>query len=66
MAFDMTLPALRRSVFSAKGWRRRAAALAAVLLGAVAPAQALVQIDITQGQVEPLPIALPTFGSSGR
>jgi TolB protein len=65
MAFDMTLPALCRSVLSPKGWRRRAVALAAALLGAVAPAQALVQIDITQGQVEPLPIALPTFGSAG-
>lgn len=65
MAFEMTLPALRRSMFSAKGWRHRAVALAAALFGAVAPAQALVQIDITQGQVEPLPIALPTFGSTG-
>ncbi|WP_018700411.1 Tol-Pal system beta propeller repeat protein TolB [Amorphus coralli] len=68
MALDMTLPAPRRISNSLKRWRLRAVALVAAAIGAVglaAPAQALVQIDITQGQVEPLPIALPSFGSTG-
>ncbi|WP_310622092.1 Tol-Pal system beta propeller repeat protein TolB [Flexibacterium corallicola] len=32
---------------------------------AAQPAAALVEIDITQGQVEPMPIALPDFGGTG-
>ncbi|WP_306884927.1 Tol-Pal system beta propeller repeat protein TolB [Amorphus orientalis] len=47
------------------GWFRRLAALAVAVVGLSAPAQALVQIDITQGTIEPLPIALPTFGATG-
>ncbi|MEW5420397.1 Tol-Pal system protein TolB [Amorphus sp. 3PC139-8] len=65
MAFDTVLPAPTAAPSILKGWRQRLAALAVAFLGAVAPAQALVQIDITQGQIEPLPIALPTFGAAG-
>lgn len=60
MAPDMTLPAPRRISNSLQRWRQRAVALVAAAIGVLglsAPAQALVQIDITQGQVEPLPIA---------
>ncbi|TCD15436.1 Tol-Pal system beta propeller repeat protein TolB [Oricola cellulosilytica] len=40
------------------------AILAAFLTAAVAPARALVEIDINQGNVEPLPIAITDFLSS--
>ena len=47
----------------------RMALRGAVLLGFAAafsqPASALVEIDITQGNIEPLPIALPSFASEG-
>jgi len=45
--------------------RRAAAALAvaaALAIGLATPAAALIEIDVTQGTVEPLPIALPNFG----
>ena len=42
-----------------------AAATAALALGFAQPASALVEIDVTQGTVEPLPIALPNFLSQG-
>ena len=38
------------------------AAAAALATGLAGPAAALIEIDITQGTVEPLPIALPSFG----
>src|SRR5690606_38130330 len=45
--------------------RRAKEALAALVLTVVAavasPAHALIEIDITQGNIEPLPIALPSF-----
>jgi TolB protein len=47
------------------GLRRRAIGLAAALVATGAmltPASALIEIDITQGVVEPMPIALPDFG----
>ncbi len=47
---------------------RRVAAflvLAALALG-VAPASAMVEIDITRGNVAPLPIAIPNFAGSGQ
>ncbi|MTI16602.1 Tol-Pal system protein TolB [Rhodobacteraceae bacterium RKSG542] len=39
----------------------------AMLIGAalVRPAAAIVEIDITEGQVEPMPIALPAFSGNG-
>jgi TolB protein len=44
----------------------RSAFLAAGLsLAAAAPAAALVEIDITRGNVEPLPIAVPAFAGAG-
>ena len=40
---------------------------AAALMGALmAPAAALVEIDITRGNVEPLPIAIPNFAGAGQ
>ena len=40
---------------------------AACLLGGLAiPASALVEIDITRGNVEPLPIAIPNFTGGGQ
>lgn len=50
------------------GGRRLAVAVAAAAalgLGLVQPAAALVEIDVTQGSVEPMPIALPNFVSQG-
>lgn len=35
------------------------------VLAAAGPAQALVEIDVTQGNVEPLPIAIPDFSGPG-
>lgn len=49
-------------------WIKAAAAgclFALASLAPVAPAQALIEIDITQGTVEPLPIALPDFAPEG-
>ena len=49
-------------------WIKAAAAgclFALVSLAPVVPAQALIEIDITQGTVEPLPIALPDFAPEG-
>ncbi|MBA5777261.1 Tol-Pal system protein TolB [Stappia sp. F7233] len=62
----MLLPVKAR-ISAVAGHVRAAAAaflLAAACLGAT-PAAALVEIDITQGTVEPLPIALPAFGGGG-
>jgi TolB protein len=39
--------------------------VAAVTLGLARPAQALVEIDITQGNIQPLPIAAPDFVGTG-
>jgi TolB protein len=36
-------------------------ALAAVLLGMAAPASAQLRVDVTQGNIQPLPIAIPDF-----
>ncbi len=44
---------------------RRLAAAAVVTLAAVSPASALIEIDVTQGRVEPMPIALPDFTGQG-
>ncbi len=43
------------------GWLRRIAAVSAVLLAVPMPAWALIEIDITQGNIEPLPVAIPDF-----
>ncbi len=53
--------AIRRAI-------RQAAVLAAVMLVAAAfarPADAMITIDVTRGNVQPLPIALPNFIGSG-
>lgn len=42
-----------------------AVALALALTAMAGPATALVEIDITRGNVEPLPIAIPAFAGSG-
>jgi len=42
-----------------------AAVLVAVLLGQSAPAWAELRLDITSGQVQPMPIAIPAFAASG-
>ncbi len=39
--------------------------LAAMATVVSAPAFALIEIDITQGQIEPMPIALPSFEADG-
>jgi len=39
--------------------------LLAGLLSGVQPAKALIEIDVTQGHIEPLPIALPVFSPEG-
>ena len=44
---------------------RRVVLFTAAVLFLQAPAHALVEIDITQGNIEPLPIALPSFSSEG-
>ena len=45
---------------------RAALALALGLLGAVAPAAAQLRVDITQGTIKPMPIAIPPFvGAAG-
>ena len=49
----------RRAKFSA-GLRVLAFTFAALVLGAL-PARAALQIDITQGNVDPLPVAIPGF-----
>ena len=44
------------------------AAVLTVMAGIILPsasAFALIEIDVTQGQIEPMPIALPTFGAEG-
>ena len=43
----------------------RALAIAAIALAAAAPARAEVFIDINQGNVQPLPIAIPEFMANG-
>ena len=52
--------------FGAFATRAILAVLAALSLAfaATVPARALVEIDLTQGNVEPLPIAIPDFGSA--
>jgi TolB protein len=59
-------PSLREHIASGlSGLRRQAIGLAAALVAigaAMTPAAALIEIDITQGVVEPMPIALPDFG----
>ena len=49
--------------------RVKAAAAVGLLAGVTAllssPAMALIEIDVTQGQIEPMPIALPSFGAEG-
>lgn len=50
---------LRRAAFGS-GLRALAFTFAALVLGAL-PARAALQIDITQGNVDPLPIAIPGF-----
>ncbi|PLX35845.1 MAG: Tol-Pal system beta propeller repeat protein TolB [Hyphomicrobiales bacterium] len=44
---------------------RRVAAAAALAVVATTPAFALIEIDITQGRLEPMPIALPDFVGRG-
>lgn len=39
--------------------------LSLVIVLGVQPASALIEIDVTQGQIEPLPIALPSFSAEG-
>jgi TolB protein len=53
--------AARRAAFSAAFL----AALAAFVVSLSPPARALVEIDITRGNVQPLPIAIPGFAGSG-
>jgi len=50
---------------SPKPFRFAAVALLGVVLGAVAPARAELKIDITQGYVEPMPIAVARLVGSG-
>ncbi|WP_153771933.1 Tol-Pal system beta propeller repeat protein TolB [Labrenzia sp. CE80] len=49
--------------------RLKTAAAACLLTVAAAltaaPALALIEIDVTQGQIEPMPVALPSFGAEG-
>ncbi|MBD8876873.1 Tol-Pal system beta propeller repeat protein TolB [Roseibium polysiphoniae] len=49
--------------------RLKTAAAACLLTAAAAlpaaPALALIEIDVTQGQIEPMPVALPSFGAEG-
>ena len=55
--------------FFPDSWRRAlgAAAMALLLVAAVAPASAELRIDITRGNVEPMPIAItPFFGKEGQ
>ena len=62
MPATTTTAAIRRRV-------RHAAALIAVAFMAIAlarPAQALIEIDVTRGNVQPLPIALPDFVGAGQ
>jgi TolB protein len=40
--------------------------VAAAMCGVSAPASALVEIDITRGNIEPLPIAIPNFQGGGQ
>ena len=60
-----------RSTVSSRGLQlaaRVACLLLLTLAGAVSvslPAKALIELDITQGNIEPLPIALPDFGVAG-
>ena len=54
MTFDTVIMRCARRAFAA-------AALAWTLVFVPVPAQALLQIDITQGNVDPLPIAIPDF-----
>ncbi len=51
-------------MFKPKSWL---AAATVVLVAALAPlpAAALIEIDVTQGNIEPLPIALPSFSTEG-
>jgi TolB protein len=65
MNLNLPHPAMPSRAVSLSRWLRGAAAAAAVAIGAAlaaTPAAALIEIDITQGTVEPLPIALPDFG----
>lgn len=42
-----------------------AAVTAAMAAGVVSPASALVEIDVTRGNIQPLPIAIPSFVAGG-
>lgn len=53
------------SVFTSRKARGLAFVLASFVVIAPLPAAALVEIDITQGNIEPLPIALPSFSAEG-
>ena len=60
--YDILSPSLRAYALS----RRRLLALAggtgaAALLGAVNPVAAALKVDVTQGNIQPVPIALPDF-----
>ncbi|WP_334176514.1 Tol-Pal system beta propeller repeat protein TolB [Pseudoxanthobacter sp.] len=65
----MAMPRLTMAMQAGLAGGRRlavaAAAAAALGLALVQPAAALVEIDVTQGNVEPMPIALPNFVSQG-
>ncbi len=71
---DMTLPASAQGDAAAepprRHWLARAAALMVAALGAAAllaphPAGALVELDVTSGQIQPVPIAIPSFLGGG-
>src|SRR5262245_59365601 len=55
--YPVTLAATRRHMLKGAG----ALALAAGTVGLAGRAEALVEIDITRGNVQPLPIAITTF-----
>lgn len=42
-----------------------AAAALVMLLGAIAPATAQLHVDVTQGNIQPMPIAIPNFVAAG-
>jgi TolB protein len=46
-------------------WTAGAIALAALVLSASVPARAELRLDITSGQVQPMPIAIPAFAGGG-
>jgi TolB protein len=59
--YPVTLAATRRHMLKGAG----ALALAAGTIGLAGRAEALVEIDITRGNVQPLPIAITTFTGQG-